>query len=90
MPAVSRAPSSAMQIGDTGTAMEVLDGEIGRLAGFFVFRDADGRRYAVRPTSLLALMDGDESQSTTCVLLPAGKVAVLDAPLDDVLRGLGP
>jgi hypothetical protein len=70
--------------------VEILAGEIDRLNGFFVFRDVDGRRYAVRPASLLALIDGDESQSTTCLLLPAGKVAILDAPLEHVLRSLGP
>ena len=83
-------PAPTTRTRDTDTAMEVMDGEIGRVSGFLVFRDTDGRRYAVRPTSLLALIDADESQSTTCVLLPAGKMAVLDAPLDVVLRSLSP
>ena len=59
-----------------------------RFGQFLVLVDSDGRRHAVRQTSILGLHDGDESQTSTLVTLPGGKKALVEVPLEQVLGWL--
>jgi hypothetical protein len=60
-----------------------------RAGTLVVFAGAYGLRYAVPFASVLALRDGDESQSSTLMQVVGGREMLIEAPLDEVLRWFG-
>lgn len=53
---------------------------------FVVFRDEDDLRHAVRLGSVMGLSDADTCQSATIMQLPGGRVVLIRADLDEVLK----
>jgi len=57
-----------------------------RLGSYIVFRDAEGRRHAVRQTAVLGVHETDEMQ--TAVSLPGGRIALLPERFGTVIEWL--
>jgi len=57
-----------------------------RMGPFVMFADNDGLRHAVRLGSVLALSDADACCETTLLLMPGGRVLLIQFPLNEVLQ----
>ena len=66
--------------------MDIIRGE--RVGAFVVFMDENGLRHAVKLGSVLSLSDGDDHQDTTVMQIPGGRVVLIQAPLEKVLKWL--
>jgi hypothetical protein len=64
--------------------MDLICGE--RVGAFVVFVDENGLRHAVKLGSVLSLSDADDRQDRTVMQMPGGRVVLIHAPLEQVLR----
>jgi hypothetical protein len=57
-----------------------------RQGPFVIFRDDEDLRQAVRLGAVMALSDADTCQDATIMQLPGGRVVLIRAGFDEVLR----
>ena len=66
--------------------MDATDGQ--RVAGYLVLRDAEGRRHALRATTILGVSELDDAGDECLLVLPGGRLLRVHKSLDAVLSWL--